>query len=90
LKTKRKAFDVVMAIRRLEEERKIVIAEMAKHWKSLSTRADTLKEMSCRFSSEPLQSTYLSNMLEYYTVHCYAYFFPEISNVAVIFFVLLP
>ncbi|CAL8311067.1 unnamed protein product [Gadus morhua 'NCC'] len=56
LKTKRKAFDVVMAIRRLEEERKIVIAEMAKHWKSLSTRADTLKEMSCRFSSEPLQS----------------------------------
>ncbi|CAL8269727.1 unnamed protein product [Arctogadus glacialis] len=56
LKTKRKAFDVVMAIRRLEEERKIVIAEMAKHWKSLSTPADTLKEMSCRFSSEPLQS----------------------------------
>jgi len=51
LKIKRKAFDVVMAIRRLEEEKK-----MAKHCKSLSTRADTLKEMSSQLSSEPLQS----------------------------------
>ncbi|XP_078112281.1 uncharacterized protein LOC144521600 [Sander vitreus] len=56
LKTKRKAFDVVMVIRRLEEERKIVLSEMAKHWKSLSTRADTLKEMSCQLSSEALKS----------------------------------
>ncbi|XDV21836.1 hypothetical protein PO909_026856 [Leuciscus waleckii] len=56
LKTKRKAFDVVMAIRRLEEEKKIVLSEMAKHWKSLSTRADTLKEMSCQLSSEALKS----------------------------------
>lgn len=63
LKTKRKAFDVVMAIRRLEEEKKIVLSEMAKHWKSLSTRADTLKEMSCQLSSEALKSTYLSNVL---------------------------
>ncbi|XP_056105926.1 uncharacterized protein LOC130084492 [Rhinichthys klamathensis goyatoka] len=55
LKTKRKAFDVVMAIRRLEEK-KIVLSEMAKHWKSLSTRADTLKEMSSQLSSEALQS----------------------------------
>lgn len=61
LKTKRKAFDVVMAI--LEEEKKIVLSEMAKHWKYLSTRADTLKEMSCQLSSEALKSTYLNNVL---------------------------
>lgn len=46
----------MMAIRRLEEEKKIVLSEMAKHWKSLSTRADTLKEMSCQLSSEALKS----------------------------------
>lgn len=56
LRTKRKAFDSVMAIRRLEEEKKIVVAEMAKHWKSLSTRADTLNEMSCLITSEALKS----------------------------------
>ncbi|ROL43696.1 hypothetical protein DPX16_21857 [Anabarilius grahami] len=55
LKTKRKAFDVVMAIRRLEKK-KIVLSEIAKYWKSLSTRADTLKEMSCQLSSEALKS----------------------------------
>ncbi|XP_042607829.1 uncharacterized protein LOC122142195 [Cyprinus carpio] len=43
LSTKRKAFDIVMAVRRLEEEKRILIAEMNKHWKSLCTRADTLK-----------------------------------------------
>ena len=43
LRTKRKAFDIVMAVRRLEEEKRILIAEMNKHWKSLCTRADTLK-----------------------------------------------
>ncbi|XP_038580224.1 uncharacterized protein LOC119906869 [Micropterus salmoides] len=56
LKIKRKAFDVVLAIRSLEEEKKIVLSEMAKHWKSLSTCADTLKEMSSQLSSEALQS----------------------------------
>ncbi|XP_065143945.1 uncharacterized protein [Paramisgurnus dabryanus] len=59
LKTKRKAFDVVIAIRRLEEEKKIVLSEMGKHWKSLSTRADTLKQMSCQLSSEALKSELL-------------------------------
>lgn len=68
LRTKRKAFDSVMAIRRLEEEKKIVVAEMAKHWKSLSTRADTLNEMSCLNTSEALKSMYLGKMLEYYTI----------------------
>ncbi|ROI93617.1 hypothetical protein DPX16_3287 [Anabarilius grahami] len=51
LRTKRKAFDIVMAVRRLEEEKKILIAEMNKHWKSLCTRADTLKQMSSKLSN---------------------------------------
>ncbi|XP_058617795.1 uncharacterized protein LOC131531206 isoform X1 [Onychostoma macrolepis] len=51
LRTKRKAFDMVMAVRRLEEEKRILIAEMNKHWKSLCTRADTLKHMSSRLSN---------------------------------------
>ncbi|XP_056121566.1 uncharacterized protein LOC130099785 [Rhinichthys klamathensis goyatoka] len=50
LRTKRKAFDIVMAVRRLEEKR-ILIAEMNKHWKSLCTRADTLKQMSSQLSN---------------------------------------
>ncbi|XP_039645452.1 uncharacterized protein LOC120551918 [Perca fluviatilis] len=51
LRTKRKAFDTVMAVRRLEEEKRILIAEMNKHWKSLCTRADTLKQMSSQLSN---------------------------------------
>lgn len=50
LRTKRKAFDIVMAVRRLEEEKGILIAEMNKHWKSLCTHADTLKQMSSQLS----------------------------------------
>lgn len=51
LRTKRKAFDIVMAVRRLEEEKRILIAEMNKHWKSLCSRADTLKQMSSKLSN---------------------------------------
>ncbi|XP_067246855.1 uncharacterized protein [Chanodichthys erythropterus] len=40
LRTKRRAFDIIMSVRRLEEELKILVAEMDHHWKSLSTRAD--------------------------------------------------
>ncbi|KAK1886867.1 Carbamoyl-phosphate synthase pyrimidine-specific large chain [Dissostichus eleginoides] len=47
LKTKRKAFDIIMAIRRLQEEKKIVVTEMDHHWKALKARADSLKELSC-------------------------------------------
>ena len=36
LKTKRKAFDTVMAVRRHEEEKKILVKEMNHHWKYLS------------------------------------------------------
>ncbi|KAF1380183.1 hypothetical protein PFLUV_G00184130 [Perca fluviatilis] len=41
----------MMAVRRLEEEKRILIAEMNKHWKSLCTRADTLKQMSSQLSN---------------------------------------
>lgn len=51
LRTKRKAFDIVMAVRRLEEEKRIFIAEMNKHWKSLCSRADTLKQMSSQLAN---------------------------------------
>ncbi|XP_033984221.1 uncharacterized protein LOC117480849 [Trematomus bernacchii] len=47
LRTKRRAFDLVMAVKRLQEEKKILVTEMNQHWKVLSTRSDSLKEMSC-------------------------------------------
>lgn len=59
LRTKRKAFDIIMSLRRLQEEQKILVAEMDNHWKYLSTRADTLRELSCLFASETLKSIYL-------------------------------
>ncbi len=37
----------------------ILVAEMDNHWKYLSTRADTLRELSCLFASETLKSIYL-------------------------------
>ncbi|KAL3967269.1 neuroligin [Sarotherodon galilaeus] len=48
---KRRAFDIIMAVRRLEEDKKIVVREMDHDWKSLSTYDDTLKEPCCLFSS---------------------------------------
>ncbi|KAG1933624.1 si:dkey-29d5.2 [Pimephales promelas] len=51
LRTKRRAFDIIMSVRRLEEEQKILVAEMDHHWKSLSARSDTLRELSCLFSN---------------------------------------
>ncbi|KAI4799985.1 hypothetical protein KUCAC02_016523 [Chaenocephalus aceratus] len=57
LKTKRRAFDIVNAIRRLqEEEKKIVVIEMDHHWRALQTRGDGLKELSCLLSSETMQN----------------------------------
>ncbi|KAF3856940.1 hypothetical protein F7725_017663 [Dissostichus mawsoni] len=53
LKTKRKAFDIIMAIRRLQEENKIVVTEMDHHWKALKARADSLKELSCLLPNLP-------------------------------------
>ncbi|XP_039464910.1 uncharacterized protein LOC120438595 [Oreochromis aureus] len=55
LTTKRRAFDIIMAIRRLEEEKKILVREMDHHWKSLSKYDDTLKELSGLFSTRIAQ-----------------------------------
>ncbi|XP_062412037.1 uncharacterized protein LOC134102072 isoform X2 [Sardina pilchardus] len=56
MKTKRKAFDLAMAISRLEEERNIVAKEMQKHWQSLSTQTDILKQLSCSLSTDSWRS----------------------------------
>ncbi|KAI9522018.1 hypothetical protein NQZ68_040480 [Dissostichus eleginoides] len=56
LKTKRRAFDILNAIRRLQEEKKIVLIEMDHHWRALQTRGDGLKELSCLLSSETMQN----------------------------------
>ncbi|KAF4104369.1 uncharacterized protein LOC131554108 [Onychostoma macrolepis] len=57
LRTKIKAFDIIMSLRRLQEEQKIFVAEMDNHWKYLSTRAGTLRELSCLFASETLKNS---------------------------------
>ncbi|XP_058638228.1 uncharacterized protein LOC131544180 [Onychostoma macrolepis] len=57
LRTKRKAFNIIMSLRRLQEEQKILVAEMDNHWKYLSTRAGTLRELSCLFASETLKNS---------------------------------
>ncbi|KAK7918650.1 hypothetical protein WMY93_009934 [Mugilogobius chulae] len=46
IKTKRQVFDQFMAVKRLQEEWKILVAEMAKHWKYLLARSDWLQEHS--------------------------------------------
>ncbi len=58
LRTKRRAFDIVMAIRRLQEEKEILVMEMNHHWKSLSTRGDSLKELSYLVSRATMESMY--------------------------------
>ena len=47
LRTKRRVFDGVMAERRLREEKKILVLEMNRHWRSLTLRGDSLKELIC-------------------------------------------
>ncbi|KTF80333.1 hypothetical protein cypCar_00041561, partial [Cyprinus carpio] len=44
-----------MSVRRLQEEQKILVTEMDNHRKYLSTRAETLRELSCLFASETLE-----------------------------------
>ncbi|XP_030596124.1 uncharacterized protein LOC115787509 isoform X2 [Archocentrus centrarchus] len=55
LRTKRRAFDVIMAVKRLEEEKKILVKEMDHHWKSLSAHDHTLKELYCLLSSDTVK-----------------------------------
>ena len=50
LQTKRRAFDLVMAGKRIQEEKMILQREMNQHWRSLGNRADSLKELSCHVS----------------------------------------
>ena len=52
LRTKRRAFDLVMSVRRLEEEKIIVVTEMNQHWKALCNQANSLREMSSQLSNE--------------------------------------
>lgn len=59
MKTKRRAFDLTMSIKRLEEERKIVATEMQKHWKNLSTQKDTLKQLSFLLSTDSSRGMYI-------------------------------
>ncbi|KAF3854447.1 hypothetical protein F7725_022502 [Dissostichus mawsoni] len=44
-----------LRIRRLQEEKKIVLIEMDHHWRAVKTRVDGLKELSCLLSSETIQ-----------------------------------
>ncbi|KAJ4921193.1 hypothetical protein JOQ06_022303 [Pogonophryne albipinna] len=43
----REEHSLVMAVKRLQEEKKILVTDMNHHWKVLSTRSDSLKELSC-------------------------------------------
>ncbi|KAI4790703.1 hypothetical protein KUCAC02_034462 [Chaenocephalus aceratus] len=43
-----------LAVQRLQEEKKILLTEMNHHWKVLSTRRDSLKELSC-LQTDPQQ-----------------------------------
>ncbi|XP_066504235.1 uncharacterized protein [Hoplias malabaricus] len=46
LLTKRRVFDKVMAVRRLQEEERVLCAEMMQHWRALITQALKLEELS--------------------------------------------
>ncbi|XP_066537108.1 uncharacterized protein [Hoplias malabaricus] len=46
LLTKRRVFDKVMALGRLQEEERVLCAEMMQHWRALITRALKLEELS--------------------------------------------
>ena len=58
LKKKRKAFDTIMAVRRLQEEKGILVTEMEHHWRTLSACAHDLKELACIVSSGTMSSMY--------------------------------
>ena len=59
LRTKRRAFDLIMSLRRLQEEKKILITEMKNHWNSLSARGDSLQQLYCLVSGATVQGMYL-------------------------------
>lgn len=51
--------DLIMSLRRLQEEKKILITEMKNHWNSLSARGDSLQQLSCLVSGATVQGMYL-------------------------------
>ncbi|XP_032441861.1 uncharacterized protein LOC116734515 isoform X3 [Xiphophorus hellerii] len=57
LATKRRAFDGIMTVKRLEEEKRILVGEMDRHWKSLSSYEDALKELPRLLSSGKFKSS---------------------------------
>ncbi|XP_047239102.1 uncharacterized protein LOC124878915 isoform X6 [Girardinichthys multiradiatus] len=61
LTIKRRAFDGIMAVRRLEEEKRILVREMDHHWKSLLAYEDTLKKLSYLSSSGSFKSLCMCN-----------------------------
>lgn len=85
MKTKRRAFDLTMSIKRLEEEKNIVATEMQNHWKNLSTQKDNFRQLSFLLSTDSLRGMYIGDTLQCYRVHCnYSYIVMivlQISNV---------
>ncbi|XP_062864538.1 uncharacterized protein LOC134326322 [Trichomycterus rosablanca] len=58
LRTKKMVFDNIMAVRRLKEEKQILVREMDQHWKFLTARADTLKELTFLLvSDQPMKNS---------------------------------
>lgn len=53
--TKKEVFDRVMAVRRLQEEKKILVKEIKQHWDSLKAHASVLSELSLLQSENTLQ-----------------------------------
>ena len=67
LRTKRRAFDLVMAGKRIQEEKMILQREMNQHWRSLGNRADSLKELSCLVSRATTELMFLTCITFMYT-----------------------
>ena len=67
LRTKRRAFDLVMAGKRIQEEKIILQREMNQHWRSLGNRADSLKELSCLVSRATTELMFLTCITFMYT-----------------------
>ncbi|XP_032366186.1 uncharacterized protein LOC116684918 [Etheostoma spectabile] len=53
--TKKEVFDRVMGVRRLQEEKKILVKEMKQHWESLKAHARVLSELSQHQSEDTIQ-----------------------------------
>ncbi|XP_032364155.1 uncharacterized protein LOC116678296 [Etheostoma spectabile] len=53
--TKKEVFDRVMGVRRLQEDKKILVKEMKQHWESLKAHARVLSELSQHQSEDTIQ-----------------------------------